>query len=236
MAFRTLFRSEIMRINNYGINTLVRGSLVMLAGAVLLSGPSAIAQPPGGGGTGGAGQQSTSPTQQTPGSQPGASPMDQAASNNQDPNGTSAMMDKAFVRQALQGGMAEVQLGQLALQKSSNPDVKQFAQKMVDDHTKLGDEMKQVAQQMNVKAPDSLSGKDKSTISKLNALNGDEFDKAYIKDMVKDHKQDAKEFKQEAQNASNPALKQVATQGAQVIDQHLQMIEQIAQKNNVAEK
>lgn len=225
-----------MKTNSCGINMLARSSLVLLAGALLLSGPSAMAQPPGGGGAGGAGQQSTSPTQQTPGSQPGMSPMDQAASNNQDPNGTSAMMDKAFVRQALQGGMAEVQLGQLALQKSSNPDVKQFAQKMVDDHTKLGNEMKQVAQQMNVKAPDSLSGKDKSTISKLNALNGDEFDKAYIKDMVKDHKKDDSEFKQEAQSTQNPQLKQMVIQSDQMIESHLQQIQQIAQTKGGTQK
>jgi putative membrane protein len=93
--------------------------------------------------------------------------------------------------------------------------------------------MKQVAQQMSVKPPDSLSGKDKSTMAKLNALNGDEFDKAYIKDMVKDHKQDEKEFKQEASNTSNPALKDIVSQGGQMIGQHLQMIEQIAQKDNV---
>lgn len=221
-----------MRKSCQVINRFIRNLPMALAGAALLSVPCAIAQMPPGGG------QQTSPTQQTspgtqPGTQPGASPMDQATSSNQDPNGPAAMMDKAFVRQALQGGMAQVQLGQLALQKSSNPDVKQFAQKVVDDHTKLGDAMKQVAQQMNVKPPDSLSGKDKSTITKLNALNGDAFDKAYIKDMVKDHKQDEKEFKQEAENTSNPALKSLVSQGGQMIGQHLQMIEQIAQKNNV---
>jgi putative membrane protein len=221
-----------MRISGQAINRFMRSIPITLAGAALLSVPCAIAQMPPGGG------QQTAPTQQTapgaqPGTQPGASPMDQATTNNQDPNGPAAMMDKAFVRQALQGGMAEVQLGQLALQKSSNPDVKQFAQKMVDDHTKLGDAMKQVAQQMSVKPPDSLSGKDKSTMAKLNALNGDEFDKAYIKDMVKDHKQDEKEFKQEASNTSNPALKDIVSQGGQMIGQHLQMIEQIAQKDNV---
>lgn len=178
--------------------------------------------------------QPNSPTQQTtPGSQPGTSPMDRPLTANQDPNGPAAMMDKAFVHEALQGGMAEVQLGQLALEKSSNPDVKQFAQKMVSDHTKLGDEMNQVAQQLGVKPPDKLSSKDKSTMAKLQALNGDAFDKAYIKDMVKDHQQDEKEFKQAGLNTSNPALKDVISQGAQIIGQHLQLIEQIAQKNNV---
>ena len=221
-----------MRKSCQVINRFIRSLPMALAGAAILSIPCAIAQMPPGGG------QQTSPSQQTtpgtqPGMQPGASPMDQATSSNQDPNGPAAMMDKAFVHQALQGGMAQVQLGQLALQKSSNPDVKLFAQKMVADHTKLGDAMKQVAQQMNVKPPDSLSGKDKSTIAKLNALNGDAFDRAYIKDMVKDHKQDEKDFKQEAENTSNPTLKNLVSQGGQMIDQHLQMIEQIAQKNNV---
>jgi putative membrane protein len=198
-------------------------SFIALAGAALLSVTSATAQMNHGG--------ATSPSQQTvPGSQPGQpgmAPMDQTT------NIDAQMTDKAFVRKALQGGMAEVQLGQLALQKSSNDDVKQFAHKMVDDHTKLGDEMKQVAQQLSVKVPDSPSGKDKSTMSKMQALNGDEFDKAYIKDMVKDHQQDEKDFKTEANNTTNPALKQVASQGVQVIGEHLQMIEQIAQKNNV---
>jgi putative membrane protein len=206
----------------------MRSIPMTVAGAALLSVTCAIAQMPPGGG-----QQAPPTRQTTPGTQPGASPMDQQTTGNQDPTGSAAMMDKAFVRQALQGGMAEVQLGQLAQQKSSNPDVKQFAQKMVDDHTKLGDAMKQVAQQLHVKTPDSLSGKDKSTMAKLNALNGDAFDKAYIKDMVKDHKQDEKDFKQEADNTSNPALKSVASQGGQMISEHLQMIEQIAQKNNV---
>jgi putative membrane protein len=203
-------------------NRQVRSSLIALAGAALLTVPSAIAQA----------HPSSSPSQSSPTQQQGVSPLDQANAN-QDPTGSSQMADKAFVHDALEGGMAEVQLGQLALQKSSNDDVKQFAQKMIDDHTKLGDEMKQVAVQMKLKVPDSPSKKDKSAIAKLQALNGDDFDKAYIKDMVKDHQQDLKDFKQEAQNTQSPDLKKVVNQGGQVIEEHLQMIQQIAQKNNV---
>ncbi|WP_158793517.1 DUF4142 domain-containing protein [Granulicella sp. L60] len=201
--------------------------LVAASAAILAVAPS-LAQMQGGAQQSSPSPQSTG-AQQSPGSQMGA--MDQASGL--DPNGPEMMMDKSFVRKALQGGTAEVQLGQLALQKSNNSDVKQFAQKMIDDHTKLGDEMKQVAQQLSVKVPDSPTSKDKATIAKLQAFDGDAFDKAYIKDMVKDHQQDEKDFKQESQSASTPALKQVAFQGAQVINQHLQMIEQIAQKNNV---
>jgi putative membrane protein len=211
-----------MKPNFQIFNRQIRSSLIVLAGVALLSAPCAIAQM----------GHSSSPTQTPANPQPGVAPMDQA-NTGQDPNSAGVLEDKAFVRKALQGGMTEVQLGQIALQKSSNADVKQFAQKMVDDHTKLGDEMKQVGQQMGIKAPDSPSSKEKSAIAKLQTLNGDDFDKAYIKDMVKDHQQDAKDFKQEAQSTTNPALKSVVVQGQQVIDEHLQMIQEIAQKNNV---
>jgi putative membrane protein len=215
-----------MNPNDQILTRQVHRSLLVLAGIAILSVSPVLAQM-----NGAVGQQPASPSQQSQQTQQSMSGMNQTAT--QDPNGsTQQMMDKTFVKNALQGGMAEVQLGQLALQKSSNDDVKQFAQRMVDDHTKLGDQMKQVARQMSVKIPDAPSGKDKSTMAKLQALNGDAFDKAYIKDMVKDHEKDQKEFKQEAANATNPALKQVATQGEQVISEHLQMVQQIAQKDD----
>jgi putative membrane protein len=175
--------------------------------------------------------------QQQPGTQPGMSqsqttmsPMNQDATAT--PNGQPSPADKMFVKNALEGGMAEVQLGQLALQKSNNDDVKQFAQRMVTDHTKMGDQMKPIAQQIGVKLPDAPSKKDQATIAKLQALNGDAFDKAYMKDMVKDHKADLNDFKTEASSGSAPAVKNAASQGAQVISQHLQMAEQINQKES----
>ena len=148
------------------------------------------------------------------------------------PAGETSPQDRVFLKDALEGGIAEVQLGQLALQKSSNPDVKQFAQKMVDDHTKMGDQIKPIAQQIGVKIPDGPSKKDKQTIAKLQELNGDDFDKAYMKDMVKDHKTDLTDFKTEAATGSNPAVQNVANRGSQIIGQHLQMAEQISQKTS----
>lgn len=219
-----------MKLNCQRIARQLCSVSMILAGAAFLSIPSAKAQMSPSGTP-----SQTSPSQTSPASQRGMSPMNQAM-NNQGQSGSKAQMDKAFVKKAMQGGMAEVQLGQLAADKGSSDDVKQFGQKMVDDHSKLNDQMKQVAEQMNVTPPTSLSAKDKATMTKLQALNGDAFDKAYIKDMIKDHKKDESEFKHEAQSASNPALKEAATQGAQVIGEHLQMIQQIAQKNNVASK
>jgi putative membrane protein len=148
------------------------------------------------------------------------------------PAGQTSPEDRVFLKDALQGGMAQVRLGQLALQKSSNPEVKQFAQKMVDDHTRMGDQLKPIAQQIGVKIPDGPSKKDKATITKMEALNGDDFDKIYMKDMVKDHKSDLAAFQSEIDHGSNLAVKGAASQDAPIINQHLQMAEQINGKTN----
>jgi putative membrane protein len=202
--------------------------IFLLSGIALLSGTLALAQQQPMGGTP---QPSTpaNPANNNPNSNMnGADQMQR-----QQDNAEGAMQDRAFVQDALKGGMAEVQLGQLAAQKGSSPDVKQFGQKMVDDHTKLGDEMKQVARQMGIREPRGLSKKDEELVAKLQSLSGAQFDDAYIKAMVKDHRKDSSDFQQEAQNTQNPALKQVTQQGGQVIDQHLQMIEQIAKTHGV---
>jgi putative membrane protein len=142
--------------------------------------------------------------------------------------------DKHFVKGALEGGNAEVQLGQLAQQKSNSDDIKQFGQKMVEDHTKLGDQMKQVAQQLGVMPPSGLSPKDQALDNKLQGLSGESFDKAYVQAMVRDHKKDLWEFKHAAATATDPSVKSAASQGEQVISEHLKMIEQIAQAHHIS--
>jgi putative membrane protein len=143
------------------------------------------------------------------------------------------MADQEFIKKALEGDSAEVQLGQLAQQKSQSDDVKQFGQKMVDDHTQLGDQIKPIAKQLGVKEPKGPSKKAKQLAAKLEGLSGQQFDEVYIKAMVKSHKEDLKEFKDEEQTTRNPNVKQAVQQGEGVISQHLQMIEQIAQSHNV---
>jgi putative membrane protein len=144
------------------------------------------------------------------------------------------MNDRDFVKKALEGGDAEVQLGQLAQQKSQSDDVKQFAQKMVQDHTQMGDQlMKPLAKQLGVDPPKNLSKKDKQLMAKLESLSGSQFDNEYIRAMVKDHRQDLKDFKSEAETTQDPNVKQAVQQGETIVSQHLQLIEQIAQSHNV---
>ena len=112
--------------------------------------------------------------------------------------------------------------------------MKQFAQKMVSDHAQMGDKwFKPLAKQMDVSVPKGPSKKDKKLMEKLQTLSGQQFDTEYIQAMLKDHREDLKDFQNEAQAAQNPALKQVAEQGQKVIEQHLQLIQQIAQAHNV---
>lgn len=190
---------------------------VLLAGALLAQNP----------GSGGGGQQPNTPAQQQPPS---------AAMGNPGATAPTAhnLGDQAFVSKAMEGGMAEVELGKLAADKSQSQDVKQFAQKMVNDHSQMGDKwFKPVAQQLGVSEPKGPSKKDKKLIEKLQGLSGQQFDTEYIQAMVKDHKEDLKEFQNESQAAQDPNVKQIAEQGSKVISQHLQIIEQIAQNHNV---
>lgn len=148
-------------------------------------------------------------------------------------SGQASNADKIFAQKAMQGGMAEVQLGQLAAQNGGSEDVKEFGQRMVDDHSKLNDQMKPIAQQIGVEPPTQLSAKDQALLTKLQGESGKQFDDTYIRAMVKDHRMDLKQFRKEARSGGDPALKQAAESGAQVIQQHLQQVEQLAQAHNI---
>ncbi len=142
--------------------------------------------------------------------------------------------DKAFVSKAMEGDNTEVQLGQLAEERSQSADVKQLAQKLVSEHSQMNDKwFMPVAQQLGVSQPKGPSKKDKKEIARLQQLSGPDFDREYITLMIKDHKQDLKEFQNEAQMAQDPNVKQVAQQGANVIAQHLQLLEQVAKNHNI---
>jgi putative membrane protein len=192
------------------------------AGALLLT-TSAFAQAPGGGmAPGGHGGAETPPT--VPNQQPGAnSPM----GTNNGNSAPSKVDDKKFAKDAALGGMTEVELGKLAAQKASNNDVKQFAQKMVDDHTKANDQLKQIAAQDKIQIPDSLDSKHQSRIDKLSKLSGEQFDKAYVKDQLKDHETDVKDFNAEAQNGSDPNIKAFASSTLPVLQQHLDLVKNL---------
>lgn len=161
------------------------------------------------------------------------STMNSGQNNSSMSSGQASHADKIFAKKALQGGMAEVQLGQLAAQNGGSQDVKDFGQKMVTDHTRLGDQLKPIAQQIGVTPPSSIPAKDQALMTKLQGESGTQFDNTYIKAMVKDHRKDLKQFRKEAQTGKDQSLKDAASSGAQIIQEHLHLAEQLAKTHHV---
>ncbi len=203
------------------------GSALLLVGAICIAPPLARTQAPAEGQTPGAAIGTT------PGTTPIPNPADQLGNMGGMNADQQAAIDRIFVRKAMQGSIAEVQLGELTLQKSSNDQVKQFARKMIDDHTKMNEQMRPVAQQLGVEIPTEVSKKDKSLMNKMQALSGAAYDQAYIKDMVKDHKEDLSEFHMEVSNGRDFSVKNAALQGSKTISEQLQMAQQLAKDQNV---
>lgn len=138
------------------------------------------------------------------------------------------MADKMFLHKAVEGNMAEIKLGQLAADKGDSQAVKDFGQKMVTDHTMLGEKMQPFLQSMGVMAPTKLNKKPEMEMDKLQGLSGSAFDKEYVSYMLTDHRMDQKAFKAEMESTTNPALKAAVTSGEEVIHGHLIMVEKLA--------
>jgi putative membrane protein len=138
--------------------------------------------------------------------------------------------DTTFVNKAAQGGMAEVSLGQMASSKATNPDVKAFGDRMVSDHSKANDELKQLAQSKGVTVPADVDQESKNTADKLSKASGKEFDKAYMDDMVKDHEKDVKEFEKQSKDAKDPDLKAWVTKTLPTLQDHLKMAKETKAK------
>jgi putative membrane protein len=141
--------------------------------------------------------------------------------------------DRKFVRSALEDGIAELQLGQIAVEKAESADVKQFGEKMIQDHTKMSDQMRDIAQKEGISAPSGVTAKDKALESKLKTLSGPLFDRAYIAAMVQDDREDLSAFNREANNGNDTAIKDVASRYAQLIGEHLELAKELARNHDV---
>jgi len=138
-------------------------------------------------------------------------------------SGRVSAADKKFMQDAAQGGMAEVQEGQMAARKASDPQVKQFAEKMVADHSSANDKLKQIAASKNVALPADIPASAKRENGKLSQMSGPAFDREYIKQQVSEHKKVAAEFKAATKRTRDPDVKQFAQETLPTIEQHLDM-------------
>lgn len=147
---------------------------------------------------------------------------------------SSGAADQAFAKEAAIGGMAEVELGNLAKQNAASADVKQFGDRMVTDHGKANDELKQWASGKNVTLPTELDAKHTALKDRLSKLNGDAFDKAYMHEMVADHQHDVAAFKKESTSGKDADLKAWAGKTLPTLQDHLKMAQDAASKVGAA--
>ncbi|MDQ2753831.1 MAG: DUF4142 domain-containing protein [Bacteroidota bacterium] len=134
--------------------------------------------------------------------------------------GPVSAMDKQFMMEVGAGGNTEIAASKVAMDRSSNDRVKAFANMMITDHTKAGDELKSIASAHSVTLPDSVMQKQHAELNNLRSVSAKSFDKAYINMMVKDHKETVDKFQMAAQKCDASDLKAFASKTLPTIKMH----------------
>lgn len=135
--------------------------------------------------------------------------------------------DSMFVMKAAMGGMAEVEMGNLAQQKGMSARVKEFGAMMVRDHSKANDELKSFAASRSLTIPSALSPDMQKHMEAMQKMSGKSFDKQYVNMMVNDHKNDINEFKKASDNCNDNELKAWAGKTLPTLQMHMDSIQSI---------
>ena len=138
-------------------------------------------------------------------------------------SGPAKVDDKRFVKDATIGGLIAVELGKLAADKGSTDAVKQFGQHVVEVQTKMNEQLKDAAAKAGYSVPESLDTKQHGRVDKLAKLSGAEFDKAYIKDQVKENENNVRAFQDESQGGTNSVVKAFASDTLPTLQAQLTM-------------
>jgi putative membrane protein len=139
--------------------------------------------------------------------------------------GNMTSQDHNFIMDAAMGGLEEVELGRVAAQQGMSAEVKQFGQRMVDDHSQANSELMTLASSKGITLPTELDQKHRAEVTKLSAMSGAEFDREYTKMMVSDHRKDVSEFEKQSTRGTDPDLKAFASKTLPTLQEHLRMAE-----------
>jgi len=142
------------------------------------------------------------------------------------------MMDKQFVRAATEGGIADIKISELAIQKGS-PAIKDLAQKMLADHTGINKDLGNVADSMGIMLPKRMSKDQQAEYDKLNGLSGKDFDTEYVTYMAQSHFKDLHNFHREASVAADSALQEEAIKALRTMHDHLGLIRDTAKNEGI---
>jgi len=155
-----------------------------------------------------------------------------AAAQSSDTSGKLSSADRKFLMKAAEGNAAEVEAGRLAAQQAMDPQVKQFGERMVKDHSQANEKLMTLAQSKGIQLPTGPSKSDQSEMNKLQGMSGSQFDRQYSKAMLKDHKKDVKEYEHEAKDAKDPDVKAYAESTLPILQEHLSMAEQLPEASS----
>lgn len=209
-----------------------------LFGALLAAGiaTGAFAQSTAPGGTGTAKPSATPPAAATPappsagstgidkGAGTGAATTSSAGTTKgATPSTTLSRSERRFIEKATQGGMEEIEMSKLAMDKAQNAEVKAFAKRLVDDHTAANAELMKIAGAKGVSPPATVDGGHKRKLERMTKKSGVDFDREYMDDMVDDHQKDVRDFRSMAKSAKDSDLKAFAAKTLPTLEQHLQM-------------
>ncbi len=136
--------------------------------------------------------------------------------------------DRDFVMSATSSGLAEIQAAQLAQERSSSAQVRQFAQRVLNDRTEANDTLQQIVGDEDLTLPTEPAGTDAAEVKRLGGLNGPDFDRAYAQDELRGHQRTVALFRKEANSGQDPALKDFAQKTLPMLQQHLQMAQTLS--------
>jgi putative membrane protein len=153
-----------------------------------------------------------------------------AANPQNNAKGQLTAADRQFVTKAAGANMAEVELGRLAVEKASNAEVKQFGQKMIDDHSRALDGIKNLASQKSITIPTALDRQHQATRDRLSKLSGAAFDRAFMSEMTKDHDEAVRLFERQAASGTDPDVKKFAGDTLPTLKEHQRIAKEISSK------
>jgi len=135
--------------------------------------------------------------------------------------------DQEFVKKAAIGGMAEVELGRVAMQRAARPAVRSFGERMVADHGRGNTELAALARSKGMDVSTTLDTTHQAMRDRLSGLSGADFDRAYMSEMVRDHTEDVALFERAAETASDADVKAFAARSLPMLRDHLALARQI---------
>jgi putative membrane protein len=143
--------------------------------------------------------------------------------------GTSSLAraDRRFIEKAAQGGVEEVELATLAQQRAASEPVKQFAARMVEDHGKTNEELRQLAAARSLQWPAGVDRAGQREVQHLGTLSGADFDRSYMRMMVADHRKTVANFQQAAKSAQDAEVKAFASRTLPTLQAHLEQAQRV---------